>query len=92
MENRNRLRDFPRCPGFFINNSLPSRVYVIRHSRFPSYLLQPRSSDMMKLQGLIATERSLFDGQRPTFGFVVLPFVGVVLFPSPAICWSCVVP
>ena len=47
---------------------------------------------MMKLQGLIATTRSLFGGHRPTFGFVVLPFVGVVLFPSPVICWSCVAP
>ena len=51
---------------------------------------------MMKLQGLIATARSLFGGRRPTFGFDVLPFVGVrcslillvvgvVLFPSLAI-------
>ena len=47
---------------------------------------------MMKLQGLIAITRRLFGGHRLTFGFVVLPFVGVVLFPSPAICWSCVVP
>ena len=84
------MRDFPRCPGFFINNRLPSRVYVIGRSRFPSYLLQRRSSDMMKLQGLIATARNLFGGHRPTFGFVVLPFVRVVLFPSPTICWSCV--
>ena len=43
---------------------------------------------MMKLQGLITTTRSLFGGHRPTFGFVVLPFVRVVLSPSPAICWS----
>ena len=92
MDNRNRLRDFPKCPGFFINNRLPSRVYVIRRSRFPSYLRHRRSSDMMKLQGLIAITRSLFGGYRPTFGFVVLPFVGVVLFPSPAICGSCVIP
>ena len=92
MENRNRLRDFPRCPSFFINNRLPSRVCVILRSRFPFYLCQHQSSDMMKLQGLIATARSLFGGHKPTFGFVVLPFVGVVLFPSPAICWSCVVP
>ena len=47
---------------------------------------------MMKLQGSIATTRSLFGGHRPTFGFVILPFVGVVLFPSLAICWSCVAP
>ena len=47
---------------------------------------------MMKLQSLIAIARSLFSGHRPTFGFVVLPFVGVVLFPIPAIFWSCVVP
>ena len=45
---------------------------------------------MMKLQGLITTTRSLFGGHRLTFGFVLLPFVGVVLFPSPTICWSCV--
>ena len=47
---------------------------------------------MMKLQGLIATARSLFGGHRLTFGFVVMPFVGVALFRSPAICWSCVAP
>ena len=35
---------------------------------------------MTKLWGLTATMRSLFGGHRPTFGFVVLPFVGVVLF------------
>ena len=92
MENQNRLRDFPRCPGFFINNHLPSRVYVIRRSRFPSYIRQHRSSDMMKLQGLIATTRSLFGGHRLMLGFVVLPFVGVVLFLSHAICGSYVIP
>ena len=47
---------------------------------------------MMKLRGLIATVRRLFGGCRPTFGFVVLPFIGVVLFPSPASCGSCIVP
>ena len=47
---------------------------------------------MMKLQGLITTERSMFGGRRPMFGFDVLPFVGVALFPSPASCGSCVVP
>ena len=47
---------------------------------------------MMKLQGLIATASSLFGGHKSTFGFIVRPFVGVVLFPSPTICWSCVVP
>ena len=47
---------------------------------------------MMKLQDLIATTRSLFGGRRPSFSFIVLPFVGVVLFPSLAICGSCVVP
>ena len=41
---------------------------------------------MMKLQGLITTAQSLFGGHRLTFGFVVLPFVRVVLFPSSAIC------
>ena len=92
MENRNKLRDFPRCPGFFINNRLPLRVYVTLRSRFPSYLRQLRNLDMMKIQGLIAIVQSLFSGHRPTFGFIVLPFVGVVLFPSPAICWGCVVP
>ena len=60
--------------------------------RFFSYVRRRQSSDMMKLQGLIATMRSLFGGHRPTFGFVVLPFVGVMLFPSPAICWSYVAP
>ena len=40
---------------------------------------------MMKLQGLIATARSLFDGHRQTFGFDVLPFVGVVFFPNPSL-------
>ena len=84
MENRNRLRDFLWCPSFFIDNRLPSRMYVISRSRFPSYLRQRRSSDMMKLQGLIAIMQSLFGGRRPMFGFVSLPFVGVVLFPSPA--------
>ena len=47
---------------------------------------------MMKLQGLIAIAQSLFGGSRPTFGFNVLPFVEVALFPSPASCGSCVVP
>ena len=47
---------------------------------------------MMKLQGLITATQSLFGSHRPTFGFVVLPFVGVVLFPSPAIYWSRVAP
>ena len=47
---------------------------------------------MMKLQGLIASTRRMFGGPRPTFGFVVLPFFGVVLFPSSSICRSCVVP
>ena len=37
---------------------------------------------MMKLQGLIATAWSLFGDRRPTFGFDVLPLVGVVFFPS----------
>ena len=47
---------------------------------------------MTKLRGLIAIAQSLFGGHRPTFGFIVLSSVGVVLFPSPAICWSCVTP
>ena len=85
MENQNRLCDFPRCLSFFINNRFPSRMYVIRRSHFPSCLRQRRSLDMMKLQGLIAIVRSLFGGRRPMFGFAALPFVGVVLFPSPTI-------
>ena len=47
---------------------------------------------MMKFQSLIVTMRSLFGGRRPTLSFVVLPFVAVVFFPSPASCGSCVVP
>ena len=47
---------------------------------------------MMKLQGLIATARSPFGGHRSLLSFVVQPFVGVVLFPSPAICWNYVAP
>ena len=47
---------------------------------------------MMELQGLLGTVRSLFGGHRPTFGFIVLPFVRDVLFPSPTIYGSCVVP
>ena len=47
---------------------------------------------MLKLQGLISIARSLFGGHRPSFSFVVLPFVGVVLFPTPTICWNCVAP
>ena len=46
----------------------------------------------MKFQGLIVAVQSLFGGHRLNFGFVVLPFVGVVLFLSPTICGSCVVP
>ena len=92
MENQNRLRGFPRRLGFFINNRLPSMVCVILHFQLPSSLRQCQSSYMMKLQGLIATARSLFGGHRLTFGFVVLPFVRVVLFPNPASCGSCVVP
>ena len=40
---------------------------------------------MMKLQGLIATTRSSFGCHRLTFGFDVLPFVGVVFFPNPSL-------
>ena len=46
----------------------------------------------MKLQGFVATMRSLLGGHKMVFGFVVLPFVGVGLFPSPASCGSCVLP
>ena len=80
MENWNRLCDFPRCPRFFIDNRLPSGMYVIRRSHFPSCLYQHWSSE-----GLIATVQSLFGDRSPTFGFVALPLVGVVLFPSSAI-------
>ena len=38
---------------------------------------------MIKLQDLIVMARSLYDGTMPSFGFVVLPFVGVVCFPNP---------
>ena len=37
---------------------------------------------MMKLQGLVVTTRTSSSDRRPTFGFDVLPFVGVVFFPS----------
>ena len=37
---------------------------------------------MMKLQGLIITAQSSSGDRRPMFGFNVLPFVGVVFFPS----------
>ena len=40
---------------------------------------------MMKLQDLIATARSLFGGCRPTFGFDILSFVGVVFFHNPSL-------
>ena len=99
MENWNILHDFPRCPSFFLNNRLPSRVYIIRCSSFHSCLCQRQSSNLIKLLGLIATVRCLLDGHKSTFGFVVLPFVGVVLFlsspfvgvvlfPSSATLWS----
>ena len=47
---------------------------------------------MMKHQDLIATARSPFGCCRSTLSFVVLSFVRVALFPSPASCGSCVVP
>ena len=47
---------------------------------------------MMRFPDLMATARILFGGRRLTFGFVVLPFVGVVFFPIPSHCGSCVVP
>ena len=46
----------------------------------------------MKLQGYVATARSLLGSHKMVFGFVVLPFVGVGLFPSPTSYGSCVVP
>ena len=76
-------------PSFFINNRLPSMAYAIHRSNFHFYLRQLRSWELMKLQGDVATARSLLDGHRMEFGFVVLPFVGVGIFPSPAICGSC---
>ena len=39
---------------------------------------------MMKLQDLIVMARSLYDGPRSSFGFMVLPFVGVLFFSSPS--------
>ena len=45
----------------------------------------------MKLQGYVATARSLLGSHKMVFGFVVLPFIGVGLFPSPASCRSCVI-
>ena len=47
---------------------------------------------MMVHQDLIAVARSLFRCCRPMLGFVILPFVGVTLFPSPASYGSYVVP
>ena len=47
---------------------------------------------MMKLQGLIVVVRGLFGGRMTTFGFIVLSFVGVALFPNPSSYGSCVVP
>ena len=46
----------------------------------------------MKLQSYVVTARSLLGGHKMVFGFVVPPFFGVVLFPSPASYGSCVVP
>ena len=37
---------------------------------------------MMKLQGLIVTAQCLSGDRSLTFGFNLLPFVGVVFFPS----------
>ena len=37
---------------------------------------------MRKVQGSTVTTRSLSGDRRPTFGFEVLPFIGVVFFPS----------
>ena len=37
---------------------------------------------MMKLQGLIVIARSSSGDRKMTFGFNILPFVGVVFFPS----------
>ena len=79
-------------PSVFIKYRLPSMVYAIHRSRFHFYLRQLRSWELMKLQGYVATARSLLDGHRMVFGFFVLPFVGVGLFPSPAIYMSCDVP
>ena len=92
MENRNRLHDFPRCSSFFIDNPPSSECVCYTLLSF-SFLPSPTTTfGHDEASGLIASARSLFGGHRSTFGFVVLPFVRVVLFPSPAICWSCVVP
>ena len=79
-------------PSFFINNRLPSRVYAIHRSCFNFCLRQRRSWELMKLQGYVATARSLLGSHKMVFGFIVLPFFGVGLFPSPASYGSCVVP
>ena len=69
-------------PGFFINKCLSSTVCVTLRSQPSTSLRQCWSSYMMKLQGLIVTARSSSGDSRPTFGFDVLSFVGVVFFPS----------
>ena len=40
---------------------------------------------MLKLQDSIVMARSLYDGPRPSFGFIVLSFCGVVFFPNPSL-------
>ena len=64
----------------------------MRRFGFPFCPGQLWSSDMMRFPDLMATARILFGGRRLTFGFLVLLFVGVVLFPIPSLCGSCVVP
>ena len=44
---------------------------------------------MMKLQDLIVMVRSLYDGPRSSFGFVVLLFVGVMFSPNPPLWELC---
>ena len=71
-----------KCQGLFINNCLSSTICVILRSQPFTSFRQCWSSYMMKLQGLIVTAQSSSGDRRPTFGFDVLPFVGVVFFPS----------
>ena len=47
---------------------------------------------MMKLLALAVIVRNLFGSHRSTLDFIALSFVGVVFFPSPSLCGSCVVP
>ena len=92
MENRNKLHDFPRSPGFFINDHLSSRVYVIRRSPF-SFLPSPTSEFRHdEVLGFDCHYVKSVWWSKADVRFIVLPFVGVVLFHCPTICCSRVVP